>query len=379
MEIVYYPNMFVDSEEKLKSLILFWSGVKTIIPPSQMDYINAYLAGNIKDEVHYPLEKYKEILDLAGKPIIDFLVITNEERKQASDIMLDLICNWNNDTGFYNSLKIGSIDDLFGEWITWYWFLNEKLERPLVELLLEEQLVVELGPDEIVGHQEVGKSYMSIIADVIKKKRGVRLITDDEFSFAAKSGIDLNPLSLEKVEETYQLVSMAIPQIFIKPEIIKKLTWKKIIKIRKDLLPLAKQFYEEVENYTYTINSLAASRDDEMAFEKFCEFCERIAFSFKPFSKETGKILRLATNIEVLGFINGIILPTTKLLIPHTGLGKICDIAAISLMVNKYVLSKKYPLVGFEYIENLNREINIERLKNMVTCLIPKKVNKEYS
>lgn len=72
-------------------------------------------------------------------------------------------------------------------------------------------------------------------------------------------------------------------------------------------------------------------------------------------------------------------LPTIKLLVSHIRLGKICDTAAISLMVNKYVLSKKQPLVGFEYLENLNRKLNIERLKSMVTCFIPKKIRNENS
>ena len=110
MEIVYYPDMFMNSEHLLKSLLLTWGSVKTIVPPSQKEYIDAYLAGEIKNETHYPLETYKEIYDVAGNELLDFLIISDDERLRASEKMLDLIVNWNNDTGFYDELKINSID-----------------------------------------------------------------------------------------------------------------------------------------------------------------------------------------------------------------------------------------------------------------------------
>ena len=230
MEVVYYPDLYVYSQETLKSLLLCWSNIRTIIPRSHMNYIKSYLDGRVKNHINYPLEEYKKVLNLAGEPIIDFLIIRDSERKRASEKMLDLICHWNKDTSFYDSLKINSLNDLENKWVTWYWFLNEKLERPLVELLLEERLVVNLAPGEVVGYEEVGKSYMSIIAEEIKGSRNIRLITDDEFPVAAKSGLDLVYLPTEEQREgTYQVVSMAIPQVFIKPSLLKSLSWKKVL------------------------------------------------------------------------------------------------------------------------------------------------------
>ena len=376
MEIVYYPNMFMDSDHLLKSLLLTWGKVKTIVPPSQKEYIDAYLAGDIKNETHYPLETYKQIYDAAGTDILDFMVISDDERLRASEKMFDLIVNWNKDTGFYDDLKINSLDDLMGKTVEWYWFLHEKLEEELVGLMLEEQLVVNWALGEIVGYQEVGKSYMSIIAEEIKSSRKTRLITDDEFFVASKSGLNLDRLSEKTDKNQYVLISVAIPKVFIDEKTTAMLTWKEITKIRKELLPYAEPFYKEVEEYQHKINSLTQQGQDDEAFNTFCEFCERVAKSFRPFSKETGKILRVVTQSDAIGLLNGIVFPTLKLLHPDPNLAKICDTLAVSSTAGKYTLKSMFEFSGFEYLENLNRALNIERFKKTMTCLIPKSLKK---
>jgi len=112
MDIVYYPNLFITSDTLLKGLLLTWGQVRTIIPPSQKEYVDDYLAGRIKNWVHLPLERYKEVCDAAGEAVVDFLVIDDAERKVASEQMFDLLVNWNKDTHFYDSLKIRGLDDL---------------------------------------------------------------------------------------------------------------------------------------------------------------------------------------------------------------------------------------------------------------------------
>jgi len=313
------------------------------------------------------------VWDVGGREVLGFLVVSDGERKQASERMFDLVCNWNRDTGFYESLKIQSLSDLGGKVVTWSWLLNEKLERPLVELLLEEKLVYPLGPGEITGCDEVWKSYMSILGEEIKRERDVRLITDDEFCIGAKSGVELIRAGSEKeVEEGYQLVSLAIPEVFIDEETLRMLSWEKVMEIRKDLLPFADSYHAEVESYEREINSLATVGKDEAAFEKLSEFCERVAISFRPFTKETRKTLRLARSPRMIGFINGVVLPAIKLIAPHAELAELCDIASVSSTSGHYILSRKRPLVGFDYLENLNRKLNVERLRGVVTCLIPK-------
>ncbi|MBP9560958.1 MAG: hypothetical protein KBE27_03975, partial [Syntrophorhabdaceae bacterium] len=139
MELIYYPDMYITSEDLLKRLILCWGKVSTIVPPSQMSYVKAYLSGQIRSETHYPLETYKKIHDIFGDAVIDFTVISDDERIHASEKMFDLLTIWNGDTRFYDSLKITSLDNLIGKTVEWYWFLHEKLEQNLVELLLQEQ------------------------------------------------------------------------------------------------------------------------------------------------------------------------------------------------------------------------------------------------
>lgn len=366
--------MYINSDRLLKSLLLTWDNIKTIVPQSHKNYIDMYLSGHIKNETNIALETYKQIYDAAGERVIDFLVIKKKERERASDQMFDLIANWNKDTGFYDSLKINSINDLVGKWVEWYWFFHEKIEQDLVELMLEEKLVVNWAPGEIVGYKKVGKSYMSIIADEIKRSRKVRLVTDDEFYMATKAGLHLHRVSEETKNDQYQIVTLAIPKVFINDAILDKLNWKDIINIRRDLLPFSIPYYKEIEEYQNSINLLVHEGKDNEAFNKFCEFCERVAISFKPFSKEVGKILRKVTQTDAVGLLNGIILPSIKLLKPDPYFTKLCDTISISSTIGKYSLTKKHGLLGFEYLENLNRAINIKRLKKTLTCIIPKKI-----
>jgi len=146
MDLIYYPDMHISADELLKGLILCWGKVSTIVPPSQMEYTRAYLDGHIHSGVDYTLEKYKEVNDTFGEAILDFVVISDEERIRASEKMRDLLVVWNKDTHFFDSLRIHSVSDFVGKEVEWYWFLHEKLERPLVKVLLEERLVVNWAP-----------------------------------------------------------------------------------------------------------------------------------------------------------------------------------------------------------------------------------------
>jgi len=318
MEIVYYPDMYVRSERLLKQLLLCWGTVKTITPPSQKAYLNAYLAGETTGDRDFVIEGYKTIVDYAGEKVIDFLEIKDEERRKASENMLELLTKWNADTHFYESLKIHSISDLIGKEVEWYWFLHEKLEEPLVELMLQERLVVNWSPGEIVGLQEIGKSYMSVIAAEVQRNRNIRLITDDEFYLAAKGPAIFETEQSGEKDMGYELVSLAIPQVFVDEHVVEQLSWKDVFAIRRDLLPLSESFYAEVENYQRRINGLAAEGRSDEAFDKFCEFCERVATSFRPFAKEFGKLLRIS-DPQTLGMINGILLPTIKLALDSPG------------------------------------------------------------
>jgi len=357
-------------------MLLFWDKVKTIVPQSQSEYANAYIEGKIRNEYNTALEKYSTIINLAGEKILDFEVINEAEKRAASEKMFDLVCYWNKDTAFYNSLKINSIEDMFGKEFEYYWFLNEKTDSSLIKLLLDEKLVVNWAPGEIAGFQDVGKSYMSIIAEEMKNNRRFRLTTDDEFYIASKAGV--NQIKNQGVIENnrYQTVSLVIPQIYLDPEVINKLSYHQILKIRKDILPLTSKYYRELEDYQKTMNSLIEDGFEDEALDLYCEFCERVSISFLPFSKEVSSILRYAQNPIILGVINGIVLPSVKILNPdQSEITKYCDYAALASTVGSYSLSNKRK-VGFEYLECLNRNIKIESFKGTITCLIPKSIKR---
>lgn len=375
MDIVYYPDMYIRSDRLLKQLLLCWSDVKTIMPPSEKTYFETYIAGGIKHETAPHIERYKAIYDVAGDRVIDSLEIGDAERLAASERMLGLLTQWNADTGFYDSLRINDLSDMVGKKFEWYWFLHEKLELPLVQLMLQEKLVVDWGDGEIVGFQEVGKSYMSVIASELQRQRNVRLITDDEFYLAAKAPSLLENSGDERDDRGYQLVSLAIPRVFFDNAALDAMPWKQVFAVRNDLIPFAEAYYGEIERYQSEIYSLAAGNRDDEAFEKFCEFCQRVAASFRPFAKEMGKAVRLLTK-DNLGLMTGILLPTIKLATGSPEVGKVCDIAAIASTTTTFAASHLKNRIGFEYLENLGRSLEIARMKNTLTSLIPKSLRR---
>lgn len=376
MEIVYYPDLFLSDENLIKTLALFWESAKTIIPPSQKKAIDNFIAGKNHNLTFYPAELYDKVNSELESTVLDFIVIKDSERRNAADKMFDVLTNWNNDTKFYDSLKINSINDLIGQTIEWYWFLHEKVEQSLIELMLEEKIIVNWAPGEMVCFPEVGKAYMSIISNEIKNDRNIRLITNDEYSLSSKSGVNLKKVNYnQNIEEGYQLISLAIPEIFINQNSIKKLPWKDIKSIRKDLLPLSGKYYSEIETYQTEINKLYRQGKSDEAFNKFCEFCERVAISFQPFAKEVNSILRKLSSQRCLSFTTGLLLPTVKLLESKDELQKICDISAIAITAANYSFDKNSQILGFEYLENLNRKIKVKNFKNTITHLKPISLN----
>lgn len=344
------------------------------MPQSQAEYSNDYLNGIRKDHICWPfLEEYITVLDLAGEKILDFVIISNEEKINASNKMFDLIYKWNKDTAFYNSLRINSYDDLYGiDFDNIFGLLNDKTEDSLRTLLIEEKLAVQFSSHELVCLQEVGKAYMSVIAEEIKNRRNLRIVTDDEFYLASKSGMDQVKSSSG---DDYQLISMVIPQIYLDPKIINNLTFEQIIRIRKDIKPLASNYYKDLEDYQTRINQLVINKNDQGALDLYCEFCERVCVSFLTFSKEVSKILRIANYPAILGFINGIVLPSIKILNSDPNFQRYCDYASIAVTASSYTLNRKNQ-IGFEYLECLNRSIRIEDLKGTMTSIIPKSINK---
>ena len=126
-----------------------------------------------------------------------------------------------------------------------------------------------------------------------------------------------------------------------------------------------------ISNKEFRITKFPDLKDGE-AFDKLCEFCERVALSFRPFAKETGKLFRLATDPKTVGLLNGILLPAIKLMNPNITLSKICDVAAIASTLAQYSVPRNRPVVGFEYLENLSRRISLKRLQKTISCLVPK-------
>ncbi len=81
---------------------------------------------------------------------------------------------------------------------------------------------------------------------------------------------------------------------------------------------------------------------------------------------------KVNTNVETIGFITSIILPTIRIMQNNAQLKEYCDIVSASLMASKYALLNLPNQIGFEYLEGLNRKIQIKRMKQMITRIIPK-------
>lgn len=368
MEILYYPSMYVESELTLKQLLLMWGKVSTIVPLSEKTAIDAYYHGTLALDEPHALDVYKSVNDLFGSSVVDFAVINDKERELTSLEMFEIIAHWNKDTGFYDSLKLPK--HFFIKPRDLGVLISDKLDMPLLQLLVEEQLVRVTQERDLLGRQQIVNSYIAIMAEVMKESRGLRLVTNDQYVIAAKSGVSLKKASL--TEENYELVSLAIPQVFLEKKFLDRLTWKDIAKIREDLLPLSQGFYQEVEDYQSRINNLTSNGDDNAAFDLFAEFCERVVVSFRALSLERDKLRKFVGNADTVGMVSGFLFPSIKLIHPDPVLGTICDFGSIATTAGMYGFKKNKKAQGFDYLENMNRRLNLAHFKGMVSCLIPK-------
>ncbi len=369
MNIVYYPDIIVSSEATLKTLLLFWYKVNTIVPLSEKFRIDAYFEKNTPDWQDPFLERYKAVLNAAGEPILDFITITEKDKEHAGNAMFDLVSEWNKDSKFYNLLKVYGDSRYHNSQLETFSVFEDKLESHLRELLLSENLLIR-NNRQLMGVPQISKSYMSLLAREIKKNHNVGIITDDEFCLALKTNAGLVPIKTENdLVNGYQVVAIDVPQIFISPKTIKDLSWKQIIRIRKDLLPFSQQYYTEIEKYQNSINMLQKQHKVQESIELLREFGERLATSFKPFSKEISSILGITNVIKSTGLITDIVIPTMMLFNPE--FNRFYAIASLAITSTKYLVPKP-PAKGFDYLINLNKSLRLTRLKNSITRLIPK-------
>src|ERR1035437_7323429 len=119
MEIVYYPDLYINDENLIKTIVLFWGSIKTIIPPSEKYAIDNFLSGKKENLTFYPAELYDKVNTELDDNVLDFLVIQDVERKRAAIKMFDVLINWNQDSKFYDSIKINTLDDLIGKTVEW--------------------------------------------------------------------------------------------------------------------------------------------------------------------------------------------------------------------------------------------------------------------
>ncbi len=373
MDILYYPNLYVSDEHTLKSLLLFWGDVRTIVPPSTKHWIESYLNG--RTNAHDPsLELVKKVNDIAGRSAVDFVVISDEERHRSTQKMMRLLDQWGADSHFFDQYRINSIDDLIGKTIEYYWFLHEKLEQPLVQRLASENLAVNVAPGEMVSFKEIGHTYMSILGEEIRTGRNLPLVTDQELLVIPRMYSQYTRAALPNQVhyDGYQLVGLAVPDVFLGKKELGKLSFKRILEIRNDVLPLAEAYHSEISSYQGRINALANAAQEKEAFDLFLELCNRIAHSFHPFAKEYGKILRFFSRSQNITLLTGIALPTIKLLLEKADVEKVCEIAAISTTAANYYIESHNVKGGFEFLSTLNRSIRRKLLANRFHVLVPK-------
>jgi hypothetical protein len=311
----------------------------------------------------------KQINDIAGEPVLDFIVISDRERRNASRNMLYLLASWAKDTDFFQRYRINSQADSIDKEFEYYWFLYEKIERDLADKLKQEKLGVQIGGD-FITFKEIGHTYMALLANEMREQRDLPLVTNDELSIIPKlnSGLSIS----DGHYDGFQLVSLAVPEVYLKPLDLKRLSFSEILSIRKDTLPLANAYHNEIASYQKRINTLSIQGNEEEAFKLFQELCSRVALSFKPFAKECTKIFEVLSDSTKLTLATGIALPAIGLLTENDVLKKYCDISSISATATNYYVKSQNIKMGFDFLATLNRNIRHRLLLNRLNVLVPK-------
>ena len=223
--------------------------------------------------------------DAAQAEVAGHFIINEGERKELLDGMFSLlnhiVCNNN----LYESLKFSN-----NSVAKYHWFLGGEIERPLVDLLLESNIAAVLA--DAVLPIRAGNLFDEIVGNYIKRKYKFDLISEGISDPVYEKNMinDENKNLLNNYT-----VAVTIPDFYL-PGLINEVPLTEYFKIRKDLLPLRKNYLAEVYKLKKEINSLSAQDKEAEAYEALLSFHERVFASFQVYSnllKKCAKSLKV--------------------------------------------------------------------------------------
>lgn len=245
---VYYPNIEIKNPDWLKSALLYWDGVRRIVPISVTPL-------NSNDEVRSLVDEGL-LENTPGKPYVE------GAEKRFLDYLIPLL-----DKPEMNLLKLDKPQPT-DEFERVYEVHVEKLSKKLRTELFDLGLARASNNDEWLRvSQQIGQMYMMCLATEMGEKIGSTVVTDDHR--AAKYGEYLTfgqPRPVKPESPLNQdLLKLGLP--FPTPESLSQVPMSKIIEFNRRHFSERLAFREAIEGIVKTANSI----DDPNALEDYLQ------------------------------------------------------------------------------------------------------------
>lgn len=252
---LYYPSMEFRSISWLKGMLLFWDGIRRIVP-----------------------ESYTPNDDEEIKPFIDAGIIKSiDPGKDAAAIADEFTKKL--DSLYKGAAALSWIEEPQG-YEKHYRIHPDKVDARLRDVLSSKEITI-ATKDWLNVSEEFGRFYMFYLANSVAKKRGLAKITDSEEAWTASSYFDYEGelYSDMPFEETKQVVALMLRNFI--PRNIGDIPADSIISFREKHIDERKKFIDSIKRYSKAISSIDDPQIIEDAVNEYKKDVEKSITDFK--------------------------------------------------------------------------------------------------
>jgi hypothetical protein len=279
---LYYPSMEFQNTDWLKGMLLFWDGIRRIVPasyqPNDNDEVKAFINEGIIDSID------------PGKDAVDI----------ANNFIIDLEHLYNDAAALYWIKKPQEFKEH-------YRIHPAKIDARLRDILSSREISL-ATKDWLQVSEEFGRYYMFYLANAMAEKRGLAKITDFEEAWTASSYFDYNGM-IEKnpvLASDKQIITLILKDFI--PANIQEIPTNSIISFRENYRDERKRFIESIKTFVTNISSIS---DTKTISDAINEYKKDVESSLTDFRKTLARLKCTSLiGIKTISFPIGVNIPT---------------------------------------------------------------------
>lgn len=334
MRLMYYPYLYIRSEDLLKALLLFHEEVKTI---------SAARVPVEENEEAYGL--YSRVWDQAGARLVDFYEVTERQKALAATQMVAFLDGggWAHFLG--EPEQPGRWEDAHGGvprpplWTHRYRLTQlrqgvrympiyvDKMQDQLVERMVRDRWARRITDEQLLCTEEIGHIYMSLLAGEISPPPGTEIVTDNPYASLLGNSRGTQPE--HDIPNVDYLAAFEVPMLMARRSEIPRLTWPEVLDIRQHLQEPLQNYYGVLGRHKAEITYLASTGQRVAAWERYSELHEACEVALQPVLRDeaVSRFLTVAVKLIFLTVSNEFEGAFPTEFVADWGLGAVGDLA----------------------------------------------------